>query len=278
MRWCNNLCVFKQSDRQKRFLRGGFTLIELLVVIAIIAILAAILFPVFSRAREKARATSCLSNMRQLALSYSMYIEDSDERFPWGWSSFVWGQPYGGYTWALLTYPYVKNIGLYSCPSNPNAKPIYGPCPGCPPIDDPARSLGYTSYLIYAQYRPNPYLGHHGMGPGYRTNGGCSSVLWPPIALAQVPKPAETVLLHDARLDWMPYGSSPGCGSLYFTNATGDGDRGNPANYDPWWTCPNIGIWHSEGANLAFVDGHAKWLPKSRILGDVNDELYRVNK
>jgi prepilin-type N-terminal cleavage/methylation domain-containing protein/prepilin-type processing-associated H-X9-DG protein len=94
-------------------MRRGFTLIELLVVIAIIAILAAILFPVFAKAREKARQTSCLNNVKQLALSIIQYCQDYDERYPF--SS-------GGYEntsikWWDRIYPYVKNNQIYSCPS-----------------------------------------------------------------------------------------------------------------------------------------------------------------
>jgi len=101
--------------------RRGFTLIELLVVIAIIAILAAILFPVFARAREKARQTSCLSNLKQIGLGILMYSQDYDEVL----------MPSGQYTsptilmdpnvgrnyWFLLIYPYVNNTQIFSCPS-----------------------------------------------------------------------------------------------------------------------------------------------------------------
>ena len=124
--------------------RRGFTLIELLVVIAIIAILAAILFPVFARAREKARQTSCLSNLKQLGLGMLMYVQDYDERFPsgpysaggaagplWdgdtihnGWAWMVYDDPTHGrpavpshiYLRDIIN-PYVKNNQLWLCPS-----------------------------------------------------------------------------------------------------------------------------------------------------------------
>src|ERR1700733_14163574 len=92
--------------------KKGFTLIELLVVIAIIAILAAILFPVFAQAREKARQTSCASNLKQLGLAYVQYVQDYDELMP----SAISGSSWEG--WAGLIYPYVKSTGVYSCLSD----------------------------------------------------------------------------------------------------------------------------------------------------------------
>src|SRR2546423_13337957 len=120
-------------NAQRRTPNAAFTLIELLVVIAIIAILAAILFPVFARAREAARTSSCLSNTKQMALAIMQYIQDYDERFPtplynlssvdpqygrhpdnpWGpWSRFRVG-------WNHTIFPYVKNVQVFLCPSSP---------------------------------------------------------------------------------------------------------------------------------------------------------------
>src|SRR5689334_25106138 len=93
----------------------GFTLIELLVVIAIIALLAAILFPVFARARENARRTACLSNLKQLGLAFIQYSQDYDESFPMGNISGSSGL-HLGYGWASRVYPYVKNQQIFVCP------------------------------------------------------------------------------------------------------------------------------------------------------------------
>jgi prepilin-type N-terminal cleavage/methylation domain-containing protein len=114
--------------------RFAFTLIELLVVIAIIAILAAILFPVFAQARDKARQTTCLSNCKQIGLGITMYVNDYDETFPRnddciapnvvpyqptavGCSGPTYGQRVNHYKWQYWIYPYVKNIQIFFCPS-----------------------------------------------------------------------------------------------------------------------------------------------------------------
>lgn len=110
---------------KRRTLRKGFTLIELLVVIAIIAILAAILFPVFAQAREKARAISCASNEKQMGLAVLQYVQDYDEAWPIGC---VWGGDGGANdtfnyqsTWVGKVQPYVKTLDIFGCPDDPEA-------------------------------------------------------------------------------------------------------------------------------------------------------------
>src|SRR5947207_4403497 len=106
-----------------RMRRHAFTLIELLVVIAIIAILAAILFPVFAQAREKARQTSCTSNLKQIGLALQMYTQDNDEVWP---PAYYYGNPNasgsldatGIFQWSGFCQPYIKNRGIFVCPSD----------------------------------------------------------------------------------------------------------------------------------------------------------------
>src|ERR1051325_2216303 len=89
--------------------RRAFTLIELLVVIAIIALLAAILFPVFSRARENARKSSCLNNLKQIGIGIAQYTQDYDELYPSQWMGGAW-------SWGYSIYPYVKSTQVFRCP------------------------------------------------------------------------------------------------------------------------------------------------------------------
>lgn len=171
--------------------RRGFTLIELLVVIAIIAILAAILFPVFARAREKARQSSCLSNMKQLALAAMQYAQDYDERWhPHYYAAPValpqpdGGSPTTALTWAHVSYPYINNTQVFLCPSNPEdmsfrdaatynyAFNYYGggdfSCIKLAEIERPAEKL---TYVDGGSYVANPFSSP-GADPSLRTNPG----------------------------------------------------------------------------------------------------------
>lgn len=142
-------------------MRRGFTLIELLVVIAIIAILAAILFPVFARAREKARQSSCLSNVKQLALGALMYAQDYDERLV---PSAITGNPSDYDNWFELVQPYVKNTQVLICPS-------------------------WSSYTLGYGWNYSP-LTYNWQSPGGYIYGG--------VPLAMIAQPAETIMLADS--------------------------------------------------------------------------------
>jgi prepilin-type N-terminal cleavage/methylation domain-containing protein/prepilin-type processing-associated H-X9-DG protein len=156
-------------------MKRGFTLIELLVVIAIIAILAAILFPVFAKAREKARQTSCLSNEKEIVLALLMYVQDYDERFPHCWNGpavpGVRGQTCLG--WQHVVQPYIKNSQIMKCPSYPTN--------GWNPSDNQEpNNFGYAWDYVYPTY-----------GANYNYIVG----VWR--ALAEIAKPSETILISE---------------------------------------------------------------------------------
>ena len=129
---------YQPSNSQPSTLNRAFTLIELLVVIAIIAVLAAILFPVFARARESARRTSCLSNLRQLNTAFALYAQDVDELLPAATDGFPGAGLSGGWVYYTVfpanqtprsydvtrggLYPYVKNAQVFICPSDAQGK------------------------------------------------------------------------------------------------------------------------------------------------------------
>ena len=148
--------------------KQGFTLIELLVVIAIIAILAAILFPFFARARENARSSTCQSNLKQLGTATAMYIQDYDETFPMG----IYPASATKYVTAMdAIMPYTKNTGIGRCPSNA----------GTADVDFSALGSGQYSYSVNDQVCRSPALGQAN-----------------PVAMAQVVQVAKVTLLYDA--------------------------------------------------------------------------------
>lgn len=116
-----------RTRRNRNEARHGFTLIELLVVIAIIAILAAILFPVFAKARENARRTSCLSNMKQIGLGMIQYTQDYDSTFPAVYNDNIGGKRL---IWADAIRPYIKSRQIFACPGGPSTVDLTPANPG----------------------------------------------------------------------------------------------------------------------------------------------------
>ena len=207
--------------------RRGFTLIELLVVIAIIAILAAILFPVFAKAREKARQTTCLSNVKQLGLGIVMYAQDYDEKLPIHCP--YWPEYNGNANhpcWAGQIYPYVKNSQLYACPSFPRDALM----------DNVSSPTGNAYAAVPRSYGWNFELNTQKMGV--------------------IRYPAECIALADARNNDKA-DREDCCAPGYLAPAPRSGCCATEA---PWG---RVSFRHNEGANCAFVDGHAKWMVKS---------------
>jgi prepilin-type N-terminal cleavage/methylation domain-containing protein/prepilin-type processing-associated H-X9-DG protein len=285
--------------------RSGFTLIELLVVIAIIAILAAILFPVFAQAREKARTISCLSNNKQIGTAMMMYVQDYDETFPyWSWwySSDLGGGPYAGSPggtsafnhwegfWFNAIYPYVKNSQVFACPSTNDHSTVSQNAMWGWTGDAPNTwvSHGWTPEMINAtvSYGYNQEMSEGAIGSG----GGATT-------MAALTKPAQTKLVSDCATG---EDNSPGFpvppdatnpadprhsyinSRMAFPQTTADCWQ-NQANCGA--TANNDGIFapssfphplsfydsqarHTSGNNLTMADGHSKWVRDTNCTWD----------
>jgi prepilin-type N-terminal cleavage/methylation domain-containing protein/prepilin-type processing-associated H-X9-DG protein len=217
-------------------MRRGFTLIELLVVIAIIAILAAILFPVFAKAREKARQTSCLSNVKQQALGALQYMQDYDEKFmPSCYSKAVGDLP--RLMWAQLIEPYCKNTQIFTCPSFSGA--TTSTC-GTGYANRPGPSFWSGGYA-YNTWDKAQGLGTTEYGPGY--GGG--------LKVGTMIRPSEIVLTCDLS-------TASGATNCYEVGAASQmiGGALDGLVYAPSKR-------HNEGFNASFCDGHGKWLAKN---------------
>lgn len=251
----------------------AFTLIELLVVIAIIAILAAVLFPVFATAREKARQTACASNLKQLGLAYVQYVQDYDEQSPGGMfeSNGLYNTVTGGagrMNWMFQLNPYVKTTNVYQCPSDPTT---------------PSAGNFVQSYAI------NVNLGW--------TNGASGPL--PPVQQSQFGAPARTILFTEIQGNgsvnmssssiWAMTGNGEAgggtggydlaaCNGSSGSPGTGAGSNGGPMKYATgYFSNTNLSLAsvpldfssplgrHNLGANFAMSDGHVKWMTGTNI-------------
>ena len=202
---------------------SGFTLIELLVVIAIIAILAAILFPVFARARAKAQQASCLSNVKQLQLGLMMYVGDNNQLYPNNATP----------DWANVIAPYVKNVQIYACPSDYKGWwgdthiPYTGG--GNPPV---ANGSYILNGLLLANSNEAIAFPPEMMAITDGANGGNAGL-----------KAATTTTSF--------------CGNSGAGNSIGGGNAGCPI-----LATDSLGVdcRHNAGVNQSYVDGHAKWM------------------
>ena len=235
--------MFPIFSRAPRASRPAFTLVELLVVIAIISILAAILFPVFARARENARRTSCLSNVKQLGLAFTQYFQDYDEQFP------LLGK--GGApetSWFFTMQPYLKSTQMLRCPSDDATTWVSDSDYFNPDVKYLADG---TTRARRASYTLNGYLPAGNSNPGQGGN-------FP--HLAAIEKSSDLIFLTE---------SPSSFGGNYFhahvwnyPTSTGHWDvardRPDDVAYDR----------HLDGFNAAFLDGHAKWMKWERAFAD----------
>jgi len=265
-----------RDSRNAERSRSGFTLIELLVVIAIIAILAAILFPVFAQAREKARGASCLSNEKQIGLAVTSYIQDYDETFPpdnqSGWS----------HEWSDVVAPYVRNGtagggynyigGLYKCPSYP----LDGQANNYKPRGD-----------VFQYWSPSGSNPGTVDIPGATPAGGYN---WPMTTLAQIDAPSNKIGFIESGSNGAGYNYASWVAAEWnwTSSKLADVNTTDPTKnkqFDPAGTNPPLhncdyaaggpNIWggcgmqpryrHNNASNFLYLDGHVKAVPRGGI-------------
>jgi len=245
----NELHSIRQGNLRRRF-RVGFTLIELLVVIAIIAILAAILFPVFSQAREKARQSSCLSNMRQTGNAWNMYTQDYDERTPP--LAIYWSPPgrraceaWPYAAWYDSLYPYTRNRQLLLCPSRPLRGFVPTTLGGTCKVEPP------DSPLVPPNWDPRDYLSTYAINNYVQAD----YVIW------ATPDPS----VRSCYLNYRVTGASLAKFSSPASLIAVVEQFGCCADVRNTITNLDCGV-HFGGSTYTFVDGHAKWLRVAQTL------------
>jgi prepilin-type N-terminal cleavage/methylation domain-containing protein/prepilin-type processing-associated H-X9-DG protein len=235
----------------------GFTLIELLVVIAIIALLAAILFPVFGRARESSRRSACLNSARQIGLAYQMYSTDYDER-----TVRIHTVPGSvGPVWTDLLQPYIKSSQLYQgcptatfrtpwLPSDPSSSVVAVRSQGKSNVAFAYNSL-YTSGGTAADgQETTPPVGNANVNPG--------------LSLAAFPIPAETIVFGDGAEQYIVYSSNKTDITINLSEPFEATNKAPNIRRTSTPTQSFVGR-HFGGSNFVFVDGHVKWLRTSEV-------------
>jgi prepilin-type N-terminal cleavage/methylation domain-containing protein/prepilin-type processing-associated H-X9-DG protein len=259
------------SVRSKRW---GFTLIELLVVIAIIAILAAILLPVFAQARAKARQATCTSNLKQLSMGFMMYVQDYDEKFNyWNWTTMSKNNGSGEdfhTIWFDSIYPYVKNSGVYACPSaTETSTPLNSSVFGWSNSSDPTvlQNEGIQPPLLnqLISYGVNEPLENGAYGGNWAG----------PSSDAALQQPADTLLIADMAV---PLSTSDGwslCSNgqygiilrvAYSQGNAETWDSPGCVTPDPNWDNDSR---HSGGNEIGFGDGHVSYRKTTQTTGDL---------
>lgn len=254
--------------------RRAFTLAELLIVVAILALLAALLFPVLSRAREGGRKSVCQSNLRQIGLGIQQYSRDYDETY------LGYQLSYGtaDVSWPTLLHPYVKNSPIFACPTaseTPTSSPFFPgrSYVGLLPTDGSDSGQGRVNVLSYAMnvIRSNRLNSNQ---EGWRTPGwgtpanpkhGFISPSGTPLRVAAVPAPSATIFVVDAwttNVSPVLSNRAQTLRQIKWERGTDYGDLSAPANANTAHT--RVASRHLDGFNVLFADGHVQWRTQTK--------------
>ncbi len=231
--------------------KRGFTLIELLVVIAIISIIAAILFPVFAQAREKAREITCVSNARQVGIGVQMYLQDNDETMPifYAYNSAPPSGVPGHVGVELEVMPYLQNKDVFRCPDDagsPFLAQNTSANGGC--SDYPGRTTYHACYGSSYRFTSDMYS----VVAGVSSQNNVLYTTTQMVTDAMIQFPSETRIMRDEMFPWFSAQGDPG-GAKYGYVPPGSG---GVDYYEPW---------HPRGGTVIFADGHAKFLTSELV-------------
>ena len=271
--------------------RLGFTLIELLVVIAIIAILAAILFPVFAKAKEAAKRTQCMANFYQMTRAMMMYLGENDDGMPHSNTGSIngpgWGFGRPDYVWSETIKPYTADWNVFRCPSDSNAT---DQGLSLTPYGQPALRTD-PSFYYYWMSRANVGLNYDFLSPWItRTAPGGRYVGSFPQRASRVASPARTIMFGESIWDRNAQGQPVGGGNWVIeapcvrnpqgqylspmSELTSEAGLGLWQNYGVGWQVGNTSSWlefgglypfHKTSINISYVDGHAKGVKMGQI-------------
>jgi len=253
-------------------MKKGFTLVELLIVIAIIAIITAILFPVFATAREKARQSTCTSNQKQLALAVLQYVGDYDETYPSGIETQGIPGHYSGVGWGGIVFAYVHSPGIFECPDDPASVTVSGSA-----VSEP------VSYAINCNLTGSTsYASQYFVNNASKLTMPTKTILFCEVENSSIYRTVLSISTEAGSLANSPAGNGnwlsnnandQQVGGIHYVTGYLGGE--GTTSYQSWQgggssVGASLGV-HTNGANYILADGHVKWMLGSMVSPGYNN-------